>query len=39
MTVVQKLEQVNGAKWRSFFTDIGNTDHDVSQRILANMNG
>ena len=37
MTVIQKLEQVNGAKWGSFFADVGNTDHDMSQAILAKM--
>ena len=39
MTVIQQLEQVNGAKWRSFFADVGNTDHDVTQRILDKTSG
>ena len=39
MTVIQKLEQVNRAKWRIFFADVGNTDHDVTQRILDKTSG
>lgn len=34
MAVIQKLEQVNGTKWGSFFADVGNADHDVTQKIL-----
>ncbi len=37
MTVIQQLEQVNGAKRGSFFADVGNADHDVTQRILAKL--
>lgn len=39
MTVVQKLEQVNRAKWRSFFADVGNADHDMTQRLLDKTSG
>jgi hypothetical protein len=37
MTVIQQLEQVNGAKRGSFFADVGNADHDVTQRILVKL--
>ncbi len=39
MTLIQKLEQVNGAKRQSFFANVGNADHDVIQSIFTKMNG
>jgi len=38
MTVIQQLEQVNGAKRGSFFADVGNADHDLSRIIFVKMN-
>jgi hypothetical protein len=37
LTVIQQLEKINRTERGSFFANVGNTDHDMSQAILAKM--